>query len=90
MKSRGTFIVQKCVLLGGTAAIDLATAWPADRVRALPEVSAECAQQTAWPGSAWIGSSAPRPRLTLICNPVVAGWRCMAAGWLLLHAILQN
>ena len=25
----------------------------------------------------------------LVCNPVVAGWRCMAAGWLL-HAILQN
>jgi hypothetical protein len=28
-------------------------------------------------------------RCRFICNPVVAGWRCMAAGWLL-HAILQN
>jgi hypothetical protein len=38
------------------------------------------------PGSAWINSgSAPRPRFTFICNPVVA----VAAG-LLLHAILQN
>jgi hypothetical protein len=26
--------------------------------------------------------SGPRPRFTLICNPVVVGWRCMAAGWL--------
>jgi hypothetical protein len=36
------------------APIDLAGTWPADRVRALPEVSMECAQQTVWPGSAWI------------------------------------
>eukprot|EP01047_Picozoa_sp_COSAG01_P108737 COSAG01_NODE_37650_length_500_cov_3.925187_1_plen_52_part_10 len=31
-----------------------------------------------------INAHVERPRSTvhIVCNPVVAGWRCMAAGWL--------
>jgi hypothetical protein len=81
-ESRGTF-VHKCVLSGGAGPIDLAAAWPADRVQAQREMSALRLRPVAWPGSGWIDrTSAPRPRdRFLLTIP-----ECMMPYWLGVHS----
>ena len=73
-----------CTFGGRSTFYDRAAAWPADRVRLRLEICIKVVGATNRLARQQLDQNVEWPPSTvhIVCNPVVAGWRCMAAGWL--------